>query len=240
MRVTEIVRIGGRLALLAGLAIGSLASANTISYFYGYSSPSLAAWQTDDAFASQNVQFVPQVPMVSSWGNYSSPWNVNYVNMNAANSYTGTTTTDSMYGGWSYSSSSFGANATAFNSPAYSVGGYDSSPAAFSSGAYSAVPNYYTPPNTFTNVNGLSSWNAWQMPSNPSTDALQIVSWQPIRDSALPPVSSNFTNPSVLPDILPPTNGFDPAYLGSPEPSTIGLMAAGLFGLLYLRRRRAA
>jgi hypothetical protein len=238
MLATQIVRIGGRLALLAGLAIGSLASANTISYFYGYSSPSLTAWQTQDAFASQNVQFVPQVPMVSSWET-STPWNVNYGSMNAVNSYTGITSgTDSVYGGWAYSSSSFGANAPLFNPPAYSLGGYSSAGTSSGGASYSSGPSYFTPGTTYTNVNGFSSWNAWQMPGATAPDALQMVAWQPIRDSALPPVSSNFTSPSVLPDILPPSTGFDPALLGSPEPSTIGLMAAGLFGLLYLRRRR--
>ena len=53
MRVTQIVRIGGKLALLAGCAVFSLASANSITYFYGYSSPSLTGWQTQDAFARQ-------------------------------------------------------------------------------------------------------------------------------------------------------------------------------------------
>jgi hypothetical protein len=229
MRLTQIVRIGGRLALMAAVLVLNLARAESITYFWGYSSPGLTKWQAEDAFAGQNVQFVYPVSMVS------------YGNPSAANGYTGVSTTnDSVYGDWSYNSSSFGTTAPSFNPTSF--GGF---------GAYNPIPTsygsdtgYYSPV-TYTNVNGLASWNAWQQPpAGGVTEPPQIVAWQPIQYNLVPPVTSNFANPTVLPDIVPPSTytppgGLtDPAALGTPEPASVGLMAAGLLGLLYLRRRR--
>jgi hypothetical protein len=249
MRLTQISRIGGRFALLAGFSVWSLASANSITYFYGYNSPGLTAWQSPDAFGSQNVQFVPQVPMVASSVSAFSQWGA-YGNIASAGSFNGVSTSiSSIDVAWEHHPS-LGATAAAFFNPSPFGSGSESNayaaPNSMSSGS-SAWSNsgLLAPTTTYTGVNA-SSWNAWQAPTGGGmSDAPQVVAFQPILDRALPAVSSNFGAPSVLPQILQQSapgspfaldSGFD--AFGTPEPASIGLMAAGLLGLLYLRKRR--
>jgi hypothetical protein len=94
------VRIGGRLALLIGFASWNLVYGSSVNYYYGYSSPNLATTSasTGDSYGSQNVTFVPQVPMVVSVNSTvytstnSSPaataWSAVTTVVSAASSYT--------------------------------------------------------------------------------------------------------------------------------------------------------
>jgi hypothetical protein len=66
MRLSEAVRIGGKLALGIGFVVTNLVMGNSLNYYYGYSSANFGAAQSIDALGSQNVTFTPQVSMVSS------------------------------------------------------------------------------------------------------------------------------------------------------------------------------
>jgi hypothetical protein len=251
MRVIQLGRVGGRLALLAGFAVWSLASANSITYFYGYNSPGLTAWQTQDAFAAQNVQFVPQLPMVSTGVGTFTPWST-YGSPASASSFSGVSTANnSFYGGSEYSSASFGAATSSFNATPFDNGsgygayaGYGGYGAVNTPAVNSGGGGFFFPTATYTNVNGFASWNAWHTPAGGGmSEAPQLVGLDVVSDLAIARVSTNFAAPSVLPEIVPPSAraalpGAAPVdSFGTPEPASIGLMAAGLLSLLYLRRR---
>lgn len=66
MRLSDAVRVGGRLALVIGFVVMNLVFGNSLSYYYGYSSAEFGNQPGTDALASQNVSFTPQVGLVSS------------------------------------------------------------------------------------------------------------------------------------------------------------------------------
>jgi hypothetical protein len=65
MRLANVVSVGGKAALLVSFACLNFAFADTLNYFYGYSTPNFGVYQSSDAFGSQNVSLAPQVPMVT-------------------------------------------------------------------------------------------------------------------------------------------------------------------------------
>lgn len=76
MRLTQAVRIGGKLALLSGFVCLNLVFGNSLSYYFGYNATTFGVSQSADPFTAQNVNFTPSAPMVSSstTNNNSSPW----------------------------------------------------------------------------------------------------------------------------------------------------------------------
>jgi hypothetical protein len=66
MRFAETVRIGGKGALVIGVMSMSLMFGNSLGYYYGYSGVSFGVQQSSDPFGNQNVNYTPQVSMVSS------------------------------------------------------------------------------------------------------------------------------------------------------------------------------
>lgn len=240
MRLTEVVRIGGRLALLAGFVVMTHAKGDSLPYFYGYSSPNLAAWNTTDTLGSQNVRFVPQYSLVSQSSD----------NMFSGGSYTPIASSYSF--GSSSSSSSFsnvgssGASLVGWT-PVNVFGGGSAysavnSPTNAFSGGVSAVTMGST---SYTNVNGSGSWGAWNGSSAlPTMTFTDLSGWQAVGNSATPTVSASLGpvyNPNAAPAVsVPNFNTFPQASLSNPEPGTVVLMAAGIAGLAFLRRRRVA
>lgn len=228
MRMPKAVRIGGRLALLAGFAVSSLVNGNTLSYFNGYSSPNLAAWGATDTLGSQNVRFVPQVSLVSPSSNLDVFSSTSAFNWGSSSAYTGVSagfsptysSSDSAYG-WQGFGSVANNGLAVYGSPTTST--------STNSSNYSSV--------NYTNVNGASTWNAWfNSGSTGSGSGGSALGWSDVQFSITPAVSNNFTPPTVQnPIVNNPVYTTDP--FASPEPATFGFMAAGLAGLLIVRRK---
>ncbi len=250
MRMTQAVRIGGGLALLSGLAFVSSVHANTLSYYYGYSSPALAAWQSSDSYGSQNVSFVPFTPMVT--GVNGGSLNAFAPLMSGVNS--GTLSAYNSVGGMqtSYSAFSNVASVYGYSSGLSSTSGYQNlvsngyTGMAYSPmttvlsnyGMVSSTPSSYLTANTSGN---LSAWFSTSTTASFSPNIISSGSYAPVSFGA--PVVSNFTAPvpSTPPIVSPTTNPITPPLiLDSPEPGTILLVTGGLAGLLFLRRRRAS
>jgi hypothetical protein len=247
MPLTQAVRIGGRLALLAGFAVLNLANGTTLSYFYGYSSsPNLSAWMsTGSSYGSPNVQFVTQMPLVSQTLTVNN--NLNFAaasgNWGVPPAYAAAVAPSSSYSEFSAVSSSGSAwspvnmSGTAYSMAGTAYSALSGSGASIGNGAWGAVSMGGT---SFINVNGSQSLNAWFPQSNPAMTTA-ATGLAPIGSSLLPTVSSSITpvtNPYAAPSVAIPNFNTHPLVFGNPEPGTIALMASGVIGLALLRRRR--
>ncbi len=65
MRLANFVSVWGKAALLVFSACLNFAFADTLNYYYGYSSPNFGVYHSTDAFRSQNVSLAPQLPMIT-------------------------------------------------------------------------------------------------------------------------------------------------------------------------------
>lgn len=235
MRLTHAVRIGGQLALFAWFTLMSCAYGNSLTYFYGYSSPSLAAWQNVSDFGGQNVSFVSQVPMVSQVTSTVST----FAPVSSAN--------DSLYSSFgdvrSNSDANLGGSALGWQPVSMGGASYAAASSLYGSSNLGGSGSYGNP-SSYTSVNG--SLGAWFGGSTPQGDpaASGMSGWQPVVFATMAPVTNNFTSPTVItppvvntnPVVLPGANNGLPG-VDAPEPATFGFMAAGLAGLLLLRKR---
>jgi hypothetical protein len=100
MKLSTAVRIGGRLALVGGFVLTNLVFGNSLNYYYGYSSASFGIAQSSDVLNSQNVNFTPQVSMISSQNQNASDGSASTQNAGSSTAVTngGFTVLSSVYG----------------------------------------------------------------------------------------------------------------------------------------------
>ncbi len=147
MRFADTVRYGGKGALVIGLLSLSLVSGNSLGYYYGYSSASFGVQQSSDPFANQNVNYSPEVSMVSS---QSQSQSYDY----GTSSYSTAVASANTYsGGFGVLASTYGYStpATAQATTTYTAQSTNTS----TSGSWGAVSN-----SAATSTVTFSSWNA--------------------------------------------------------------------------------
>jgi len=196
MRLAEAVRIGGRLALVIGFVLANLVFGNSLSYYYGYSSADFGSSQSADAFASQNVNFTPQVSMVTSQNQDSNSF-AQTAAASAALSTGGFTVLANVYG---YSTPATVAATYTAVSTSTSVGGGTWNPVSVTSTGFANLSNSWNPNATPYAPPSASTTQTYTPMTTYSNS--YIGGWYTIPSAPMTPISTN------SPDSTTPTNNW--------------------------------
>lgn len=266
MRLANVVRVGGKAALLVFFACLNFAFADTLNYFYGYSNPNFGVYQGSDAFSSQNVSLSPQVPMVtvqsqnqtSTFGSTSPS-----IFTQASTASAGTSANGSQTSGYTVLTQTYGYSVPATQG---SVSGSSSAVVSTQLSAGYSAPITIASASTYTPAIVNSSNSSYSGGPSvtptvfaPSIGMVPSFSMNPgvtvgsspgattetggyigIQIMVAPRYESTITAPSTVSSSVTVNLGpssIQPLYsISNPEPGTIGLFSAGL-ALLILKLR---
>jgi hypothetical protein len=193
MRLTEAVRIGGRLALVIGFVFVNLVFGDSLNYYYGYSNASFGVQQAVDPFTAQNVSFTPQVALVSSTQNTeSSSTSVAAPTTTAAFTSGGFGVLATVYGYAAPATTTDTSPVVNWNSISYSTPSaptatamWNTTPTSTSTSGAS-TGSYYSTPVTSFDSSGVN-WGAFATPVTyqaTPTSAVAAPMWAPVSSSA--------------------------------------------------------
>jgi len=248
-------------AVLAMVVAAGCVSANSVSYYYGYSQPTLlSASSTTDSFGSQNVSFVQTSAPVSSLYQTAQPYQAPPSSSTPAAGSTMTLSTPS-------SSSQSGASAGASYTSSYFQSSYAATTATSTPSSAAVSPaasqqtqalSYSSYMQTSTSAPGTASagpsaittayMSAYSVAANTPVPGIGTSS-SPLGTSyfqvanALSPLNttaSSSTSQTKLTQVMTPYGPRFMIDIYNPEPGTVVLLVGGFGVLLAFRKRLIA